>query len=149
MRIVRGLFGSLLVLMILAVGVSPGAAAPEGQMTWAVHVSLAPAWSAPAETSGIITPFMVLYAMHDALLKPMPGHSMTPGLAESWSMSSDGLVYDFVLRRGAKFHNGDPVTAEDVKFSLDRYRGASAKPLKAIVAAVETPDTSPVRIRFN
>ena len=83
MRIVRGLFGSLLVLMILAVGVSPGAAAPEGQMTWAVHVSLAPTWFDPAETSGIITPFMVLYAMHDALLKPMPGHSMTWAIKHS------------------------------------------------------------------
>src|SRR3989454_7557506 len=149
MRSVRGLFGSLLVLMILAVGVSPGAAAPEGQMTWAVHVSLAPTWFDPAETSGIITPFMVLYAMHVALLKPIPGHSMTPSLAESWSMSPDGLVYDFVLRRGAKFHNGDPVTAEDVKFSLERYRGASAKPLKDSVAAVETPDPGRVRIRLK
>src|SRR3989475_4603648 len=149
MRSVRGLLGSLLVLMTSAVGVPPGAAAPEGQMTWAVHVSLAPTWFDPAETSGIITPFMVLYAMHDALLKPMPGHSMTPSLAESWSMSPDGLVYDFVLRRGAKFHNGDPVTAEDVKFSLERYRGAAAKPLKDSVAAVETPDPSRVRIRLK
>src|SRR3989442_1056398 len=118
-------------------------------MTWAVRASLAPTCFAPAETSGIITPFMVLYALHDALLKPMPGHSMTPSLAESWSMSSDRLVYDFVLRRRAKFHNGDPVTAADVKFSLERYRGASAKPLKDSVAAVETPDPSRVRIRLK
>jgi hypothetical protein len=42
-------------------------------MSWAVHISLAPTWFDPAETSGIITPFMVIYALHDALLKPMPG----------------------------------------------------------------------------
>src|SRR5881296_418131 len=149
MRHVRGLFASLLVLTILALMASPGAAAPEGQMTWAVHISLAPTWFDPAETSGIITPFMVIYALHDAVLKPMPGNSMTPSLAESWSMSPDGLVYDFVLRKGVKFHNGDPVTAEDVKFSLERYRGASAKPLKASVAAVETPDPGRVRIRLK
>ena len=56
MRHVRGLFASLLVLTLVALGPSPGAAAPEGQMTWAAHISLAPTWFDPAETSGIITP---------------------------------------------------------------------------------------------
>src|SRR6478736_6266259 len=92
-------------------------AAPQGQLTWAAHVSLAPTWFDPAETSGIITPYMVLYALHDALVKPMPGKAMTPSLAESWSASKDGLSYEFVLRKGVKFHNGDVMTAEDVKFS--------------------------------
>jgi peptide/nickel transport system substrate-binding protein len=78
--------------------------------------------------------------LHDAVLKPLPGNAMTPSLAESWSMSPDGLVYEFVLRKSARFHNGEPVTAEDVKFSFERYRGASAKPLKDSVRAVETPD---------
>ena len=136
---VRGLVAASLVLAILAVGAPPGAAAPEGQMTWAVHVSLAPTWFDPAETSGIITPFMVLYALHDAMVRPSPGQAMAPSLAESWSVSPDGLVYEFVLRKGVQFHNGDTVSAEDVKFSFERYRGASAKPLKESVAAVETP----------
>ena len=60
--------------------------APEGQMTWAVHFSLAPTWFDPAETPGIITPFMILYALHDALVKPMPGNPMAPSLAESWTV---------------------------------------------------------------
>src|SRR5437879_2109027 len=90
--------------------VAPAAvpAAPEGQLTWAVHVSLAPTWFDPAETTGIITPFMFLYALHDALVKPMPGNPMAPSLAESWTASPDGLGYDFVLRQGVTFHNGDP-----------------------------------------
>jgi ABC-type transport system substrate-binding protein len=152
MRHVRGLFAPWLVLAILAVGASPSAATsdtPSGQMVWAVHVSLAPTWFDPAETSGIITPFMVLYALHDAALKPLPGYAMTPSLAESWSTSPDGLVYEFVLRKSARFHNGDPVTAEDVKFSFERYRGASAKPLKDSVAAIETPDPGRVRFRLK
>jgi peptide/nickel transport system substrate-binding protein len=124
-------------------------AAPEGQMTWAVHVSIAPTWFDPAETPGIITPYMFLYALHDAVLKPMPGNPYAPSLAESWSESKDGLTYDFILRKGAKFHNGDPVTAEDVKFSFERYRGASAKPLKDAVVAVETPDPGRVRFRLK
>ena len=68
---------------------------------------------------------MVLYALHDAMVKPMPGNLQAPCLAESWSASEDGLTYEFVLRKGAKFHNGEPVTAEDVKFSFERYRGAA------------------------
>jgi len=122
-------------------------AAPEGQMTWALHFLLAPTLFEPAETPGVVSPFMILYALHDALVKPMPGNSMAPSLAESWSVSPDGLVYEFVLRKGVKFHNGDPVTAEDAKFSFERYRGVSAKTLKDKVAAVEAPD--PGRLRFR
>src|SRR5690348_10075964 len=61
------------------------AAAPQGQLTWAVHISLAPTWFDPAETPGIITPFMELYALHDAMMKPMPGNMAAPCLAESVS----------------------------------------------------------------
>src|SRR5206468_9051320 len=129
---VRGalvLFVSLLVSLNVLVG-GRAEAAPEGQMTWAVHISLAPTWFDPAETSGIITPFMVLYALHDAVLKPMPGNPMAPSLAEAWSASPDGLSYEFTLRKGVQFHNGDPVTADDVKFSFERYRGTSYKMLR-------------------
>ncbi len=143
MRLVR----SLLVALLVLVPVKAGIAAPEGQMTWAIHISLAPTWFDPAETSGIATPFMVLYALHDALVKPMPGNPMAPSLAESWTASKDGFVYEFVLRHGARFHNGDPVTADDVKFSFERYRGAASKLLKEKVAAVEIVD--PQRVRFR
>jgi oligopeptide/dipeptide ABC transporter ATP-binding protein len=69
------LLASLLVLFIV-LAAAPGAALPEGQMTWGVHISLAPTWFDPAETPGIATPFMILYALHDALVKPMPGNAM-------------------------------------------------------------------------
>ena len=65
-----------------------------------------------------------------------PGNQVTPSLAESWSVSPDGLTYDFVLRRGVAFHNGEPVTAEDVRFSFERYRGSSSKVIKEKVVAV-------------
>jgi len=137
----------LLALLGVLVVAAPATAAPEGQMTWALHISLAPTWFDPAETPGIATPFLVLYALHDALVKPLPGNAMAPSLAESWSVSKDGLVYEFVLRQGVKFHSGDPVTPDDVKFSFERYRGAAAKLLKEKVAAVETGD--PQRVRFR
>jgi peptide/nickel transport system substrate-binding protein len=141
-----------LVVLVLAVGLlggAPAAAAPEGDLTWAVHVSLAPTWFDPAETPAVITPFMLLYALHDALVKPMPGQPMAPSLAESWSMSKDGLAYEFVLRKGVKFHNGEPVTAEDVKFSLERYKGGGATTLRARVAGVDVLDPLRVRIRLK
>jgi peptide/nickel transport system substrate-binding protein len=120
----RGIAIGVLTLVLLAPGLA--LASPEGQMTWALHFSLAPTLFEPAETPGVVSPFMILYALHDALVKPMPGKIMTPSLAESWSVSADGLVYEFVLRKGVRFHNGDPVTAEDAKFSFERYRGIFA-----------------------
>jgi peptide/nickel transport system substrate-binding protein len=92
---------------------------------------------------------MVLYGLHDAVVKPMPGKGMAPSLAESWSTSPDGLVYEFVLRKGARFHNGEPVTAEDVKFSFERYKGIFGKSLKERVAAVEIADPGRVRFRLR
>ena len=138
---------ALALVLSWSVVVPRASAAPEGQLTWGVHVSLAPTWFDPAETPGIITPFMVMYALHDAMVKPMPGNPLTPSLAESWRASSDGLTYDFTLRKGVTFHNGDPVTAEDVKFSFERYRGAAAKTLKERVVAIDT--LAPDRVRFR
>ena len=79
----------------------------------------------------------------------MPGNPMAPSLAESWSASADGLTYEFVLRKGVKFHNGEPVTAEDVKFSFERYRGTAAGSFKARIAAVEVVDAQRIRFRFK
>jgi len=126
-----------------------GAAEAQCQLIWGIHVSLAPSWFDPGEASGIITPFMVLYALHDAMVKPMPGKVLAPSLAESWSMSEDGRTYDFVLREGCKFHNGDPVTSADVKFSFERYRGTANDLVKQRVAAVETPDPRHVRFQLK
>jgi len=134
-----------LALMLLFVAVSPALAAPEGTLSFALHFSL-PQLD-PADTDNTITPFLTLYAIHDGLLKPMPGHASAPSLAETWSMARDGLSAEFTLRQNAKFHNGDPVTAEDVKFSFERFRGGSSKALKAMVKDVVV--VSPVKIRFT
>jgi len=131
-------------------GVRPAFAAPSAdQLTWGIHVSLAPRWFDPATTPGLITPFMVLYALHDALVKPMPGKAQASSLAESWTMSEDSMTYEFTLRKGITFHNGDPVTAEDVKFSFERYHGAANKQLKDTVASIETPDAQHVRFKLK
>ena len=136
----------LAVVTIVALISNSPASAAEGEMRWGLHVTLAAKWLDPAETEAFSTPFMVLYAVHDALVKPMPGGLNTPSLAESWQESKDHLTYTFTLRRNVRFHNGEPVTAEDVKFSWDRYKGASATLLKDKVKEVQV--LGPTQVRF-
>jgi len=139
---------AITLVCVLLMGALAGPAAaqtkPEGEMRWALYVTLSPVWFDPAEVSGQLTPFWVLYAIHDALVKPMPGNLMSPSLAESWTVSADQRVYEFKLREGLKFHNGDPFTAEDVKFSFHRAKGS--KVLRDKVREVVV--VSPSRVRF-
>src|SRR5262249_11920504 len=111
--------------------------APSGRLVIAWHVTISPSWFDPSTAPPQITPFGMLYAIHDALVRPYPGQTMGPSLAESWEESEDGLTYQFKLRPGLKFHNGDAVTAEDVKFSFERYQGTGAQALRDHVNEVE------------
>lgn len=142
-----GLLGGLVCLCFALASMSHAQAKPTGTMTWGLHFTLAPTYFDPAETAGIATPFKFLYALHDALVKPMPEGLLTPCLAESWRESDDGLVYDFQLRQGLTFHNGMPLTADDVVFSFQRYKGAGVNVYKEKVAAVEA--VSPLHVRFR
>src|SRR5438477_6127148 len=139
----------LAALAVAAAAAQALAAEPAGEVTVSFHVTLAPAWFDPSTAPPQITPFGVMYAIHDALARPLPNQKMGASLAESWTESPDGLVYEFKLRRGLKFHNGDPLTAEDVKFSFERYKGAGAKEFQTRVRAVEIVDPLTVRFRLN
>src|SRR5712692_7801993 len=92
----RALSFGLLTLTLLLSARTGVEAAPEGQITWAAPFSISPTLFDPAEYQGSITSMMTFYALHNALLKPMPGHAMAPGLAESWSVTRDGLTYEFL-----------------------------------------------------
>jgi len=142
-----GVIGLLLaaLLVVALAGAVEAQQKPEGEMRWALYVTVPPAWLDPGEVLGFITPFWIQYALHDALVKPMPGNIMTPSLAESWTLSPDQKTYEFKLRQGLKFHNGDPFTAEDVKFSF--LRAKSSRVLKEKVRDVEVVD--PYRVRFQ
>ena len=145
--LLRSWLGALLLVFVVVSVAPPAQAATEpGTMVWGLHVTLVSRWLDPGDTEALITPFMVLYALHDALSKPMPGNINTPSLAESWTVSKDGLTYEFLLRKNAKFHNGELVTAEDVKFTFERYKGASARLLKDKVKEVQI--VAPNRVRF-
>src|SRR5216117_3519501 len=102
-RRARRLVPIVVVLLWLA-GASVAAAAPEGTLTIAMHFTPVSRWLDPAEGESTITPYLLLYALHDGLLKPMPGTGSGPSLAESWSMSKDALSTEFTLRPSARFH---------------------------------------------
>ena len=149
-RVLWRLAFSLLLAAMLVLGataVSEAAPTPSGRAVMAWHVTIAPSWFDPSTAPPQITPFGMLYAIHDALVRPYPGQKMGPSLAESWEESEDGLTYTFKLRPGLKFHNGDPVTADDVKFSFNRYQGTGAQTFKDHVSEVEIVD--PLVVRFH
>jgi peptide/nickel transport system substrate-binding protein len=143
-------FARLTILAVILVGgaVAPSTAqTPAGEVTVSFHVTLAPSWFDPSAAPPQITPFGVLYAIHDALVRPLPGQKIGNSLTESWTESRDGLTYEFKLRRGLTFHNGDALTAEDVRFSFERYQGAGARELRARVRQLEVVD--PLTVRFH
>lgn len=147
----RTIVGSLLAapVVLRAPAVRAAGSEPAGQINIAWHVTISPSWFDPSQAPPQITPFGMLYAIHDALVRALPGQKMGPALAESWQESEDGLSYEFKLRPGLTFHNGDPVTSEDVEFSFTRYNGAAATILKQKVARVEVVDPRVVRFHLK
>ena len=123
------------------------AAAPAGTLKEAIHWGLSADWLDPATNSALIPSQITLYLFHDALFKPMPDGTYTPCLAESWTVSPDAKVYEFKLRQGVKFHNGDTLTAEDVVFSFWRYKAGQAKIIHDKTEKVEA--VSPFLVRFK
>ena len=64
----------------------------------------------------------VMFNVFEGLMKPTPEGDLIPAVAEKYEISDDQLTYTFTIRDGIKFHNGDPVTAEDVGESLARCK---------------------------
>ncbi len=96
----------------------------------------------------------VVYAnIFEGLTRFGPDGSVRPALAESWEISDDGRVYTFTLHGGVKFHDGTPMEATDVKFSLDRARAEDStnaqKALFAGIESVEALDPRTVRITLK
>ncbi len=87
--------------------------------------------------------YEMMFNVYEGLLKPAPDGSLLPALAERYSVSEDGLTYTFSLRPGVKFHNGKPVTAADVKYSLERLMGtATGQPLSPFFTKVQAVETA-------
>ncbi|MCR4738783.1 MAG: ABC transporter substrate-binding protein [Lachnospiraceae bacterium] len=85
----------------------------------------------------------VLFNMYEGLLKPDPDGNIIPAVAESYEVSEDGKVYTFKLRDNVKFHNGNPVTAEDVKYSIEKSAGMTGDdPLISAFSLIESVEVS-------
>ena len=145
------LFLKVMVLIILGIFLfeitDVFAAPPRGVLKQATHVSISLDWLDPATCGFSISAHIPMYLFHDALVKAMPEGAYTPCLAESWTVSPDTKVYEFKLRKGVKFHNGDTMTAEDVVFSFWRYKAGQAKFIHGKTEKVEA--VNPTLVRFN
>ncbi len=126
-----------------------GRAEPRGKFVEAWSTTISPAWLDPQENPPQVTPYHFQYQLHDALVKHMPGKQFAPSLAETYEIAPDFKSASFKLRQGIKFHDGSRVTPEDVKFTFENYRGASASVLKAKTERIETPDDRTVRFVFK
>jgi peptide/nickel transport system substrate-binding protein len=122
---------------------------PKGKFTEAYQAAISPSWFDPGENPPQVTPYNFCYALHDAMVKHMPGQLFAPCLAESYEIPPDFKSATFKMRPGVKFHDGSPVTPEDVKFTFENYRGASATILKEKVDRIDLPDDRTVKFVFK
>jgi peptide/nickel transport system substrate-binding protein len=95
----------------------------------------------------------MLENVYDTLVMFDSSLQIVPGLAESWTASDDGLVWTFTLREGVTFHDGTPLTASDVKFSIERIKDEEiASPRAddfAVVTSIEVPDDRTVVMNLS
>jgi peptide/nickel transport system substrate-binding protein len=114
----------LSVLALLGAIAGIGAAQPGGSLT--IQVTAEPPGLDLTATPASATAGVVFYNIQEALVKVDAQGKLVPWLAERWQIADD-VSYTFHLKRGVRFHNGRAVTAEDVKFVLDRARDPESK----------------------
>ena len=151
----RALWLSVGCLMVLTL-VLPCKAAekPVGK----VKIATSAAWWAgkggdfSTHKGGNCIPLMNTYA--DSLITKDTDAKIVPALASSWKYSEDGKSLEFFLNKNAKFHNGDPVTSKDVKFTLETYAldkkaGYCMGELHRLLESIEIVDNHDIIIHFN
>jgi oligopeptide transport system substrate-binding protein len=143
----------LLTLAALASGCAPDSVTPDGVPdTLYRGGGLEPETLDPHVARSVET-FHILRDMYEGLIAEDADGELVPGIAESWMVSNDGLVWTFRLRPDARWSNGDPLTATDVAWSLQRAvdpdTGSYYAPMLAVIEQVETPDLRTVRITLN
>ena len=122
-----------------AIAVAAGLGAAQAQTEITVAMQLEPPHLDPTSAAAQAIDSVLYSNVFEGLTRFMGDGSVVPGLAKSWDISEDGLVYTFHLQDGVTFHDGTTMDAEDVKFSLDRARAEdSQNAQKALFASIDT-----------
>src|SRR5215831_813173 len=124
--------------------------APRGKMTLAWHTNIAARWIDPQQHDGTASPDNFLFALHDALIKNFREVRYDhPALAEKYEFAQDAKSATFWLRPGIKFHDGTPVTPQDVKWSFEHYYGAWSAVCKERLDGIDLVDDRTVKFHFK
>src|SRR6266478_1391603 len=131
-------------------GAAAEAVVPKGKMTLAWHSNIASRWLDPQQHDGTATPDNFLFANQDALIKNFRDKKYEHlALAETFDFAEDGKSATFQLRAGLKFHDGSPITPEDVRWSYEHYSGASATVLHERTHAIDVVNDRTVKFSFS
>lgn len=123
---------------------------PKGKMTLAWHTNIAARWLDPQQHDGTATPDNFINALHDGLVKNFREQKWDHlALADKFDFAADAKTATFRLRPGLKFHDGTPVTPQDVKWSYEHYRGAWKEVLQKRTQGVEIVGDNTVVFHFN
>jgi peptide/nickel transport system substrate-binding protein len=123
---------------------------PKGKMTLAWHTNIASRWLDPQQHDGTATPDNFLMVNQDALIKNFREQRYDHlALAEKFDFAEDGKSATFQLRTGIKFHDGSPVTPEDVRWSYEHYHGASATLLQEKTHGIDIVNDRTVKFSFT
>jgi peptide/nickel transport system substrate-binding protein len=126
------------------------AAAPSGKMVLAWHTNIAARWLDPQQHDGTASPDNFIFALHDGLIKNFRETRYDhPALAQGFDFAEDAKSAAFKLRAGTKFHDGSPVTSDDVKWSYEHYHGAWGEVLHKQTDGVEIVGTDTLRFHFK
>jgi peptide/nickel transport system substrate-binding protein len=133
---------------------SPGAAPGGPDAPLRIGLTAEPANLDFTRTDGAAIPEALLVNVYEGLVRlNQQTGEIEPALAESWTVSPDGLVYDFTLRDGVTFSNGEPFTADDVKFSIERVKSdawtVSLKSGMGAVSGVEVVSPTHARVTLS
>ena len=127
-----------------------GAVQPKGKMVLAWHTNIASRWLDPQQHDGTASPDNFLFALHDGLIKNFREQKYDHlALADKFDFPEDAKSATFRLRAGLKFHDGSPITTDDVKWSYENYRGSSAELLHEKTKDIKLIDDRTIRFEFT
>ena len=139
--------------LALALSLTALTAAHAAKTTLALGMAVEPPGLDPTIAAPVAIREVTWANLFEGLVKLDAAGKVAPLLAKSWTVSEDGLTYTFALQPKVTFHDGTPMTAADVKFSLDRARAPSStnaqKQIFAPIDTIETPDPATVAIRLK